>query len=154
MKKKRGYQQIYERYSLDNIDQILLRQLTEYPETTIAELATLIGYSDTGTRKRLAKPSFQKAIAEVQQTTDQALKGLAFYAIRKVRKLIDSLDDRVALEACKLALNQYANRTESESTATEIIYKVRFGENGQIISDREEIHEGPKNTLELLNRQT
>lgn len=67
-----------------------------------------------------------------------------------MRKLIDSKDERGSLEACRLALTQHANRGSVEVTAKEIIYKTRFGENGQIISDREEIHEGPKNTLELL----
>ena len=145
--------QIVEKYELDNIDQLLLYHLTASPDTPLKELALLTGYSITGIRKRLKKPSLNKALSEVQQATDQALKALAHRAIRKISELIDTENKKIALEACKLALTQHTLRspTEADQGIREVIYRTRFGENGQLISEKEEIpYEGPKNTLELL----
>lgn len=125
-----------EKYALDSVDQVLLRQLTEYPESTSSELATLIGYSVTGTKKRLQKPALRKALAEVQQTTDEALKGLAHLALKRLRELMLSADDKVSLDACKsvMALHDSRHVTKHPQTGTtaRLIYEVQFGQDGRL----------------------
>ena len=111
LRKKKRHETIAEKYRLDNIDQLLIRHLSEYPESTIQDLAALISYSRTGTRKRLDKPALKRALSEVQQTTDEKLKKVSHTAIKRLTELIVSGDERIALDACKtvLALNSTRN---------------------------------------------
>jgi hypothetical protein len=118
---------IVERYQLDSVDQSLLRQIVEYPESTVTELARLVDYSVPGIKKRLLKPSLKKAIAELQQTTDDALKGLAHLALRRFRELMLSADDKIALEACKSVMALHDARQGVKSGAgvsARLIYEV------------------------------
>ena len=101
----------------------------------------------------MLKTSFKKAFAEITQTTDEVLKALALTAIHKLRSLLQSKDEKMVLEACKLALVQHANCIQVEvSKVQEVIYGARFGEDGAIISSKEEVEASttPRNTLELL----
>ena len=148
----KNHSQVFERYHLDAVDQALLRQLTEFPETTIQDLAALVGYSPGGIKKRLKRPALRKAIAEVQQSTNEALKSLAHLSIKRLKGLVSSKDEKIALNACKVALEQFSNATTSKDQEyQEVIYRSRFGEQGQLISEKEGVPvNGPKNTLELL----
>ena len=126
---------VVERYQLDAIDQALLRQIVEYPESTVTELASLVNYSTTGVKKRLQKPSLRKAIAELQQTTDEALKGLAYLALKRFRELMMSQDEKVALDACKsiMALHDARQGVKNPAaTSARIIYEVQFGQDGRL----------------------
>lgn len=131
---------IVEKYELDNIDQLLLRQLTEFPDTSASELARLINYSHTGTKKRLQKPALKKAVAEAQGSTDEHLQRAAHQAARKLSELINSDDPKISLKGCELALKLYNERMQGHDISpTEIIFKTRIGESGQLIQEVQEI---------------
>ncbi len=130
---------IVEKYELDNIDQLLLKHLAKFPDTTVSEMARLIDYSPTGTQKRLQKTAFKKALAELQESTDDALQKIAHRAINKLSTLIESEEQRVALKACEVTLTHYFNqkRLAHGLHVGDITFTTRIGEDGVIM--REEL---------------
>jgi len=144
LKNRKKHESIAEKYRLDNIDQLLIRQLAEYPESTIQDLAALIGYSRTGTRKRLDKPAIKKALSEIQKTTDEKLKKVSHTAIKRLTELIASDDEKIALDACKtvLALNSTRSAVSEGTTTARVIYEVQFGRDGRLFSQMS-LNDGP-----------
>ncbi len=145
LKNNKKNETIAEKYRLDNIDQLLIRHLAEYPECTIQDLAALIRYSKTGTRKRLDKPALRKALSEIQQSTDEKLKRVSHTAIKRLTELIASGDERIALDACKtvLGLNSSRNAGSEGVTTARVIYEVQFGRDGRLFSQMS-LNDGPK----------
>ncbi len=144
LKNKMKHESIAEKYRLDSIDQILIRHLSEYPESTIQDLAVLINYSRTGTRKRLDRPAIKKALSEIHQTTDEKLKKVSHTAIKRLNELIASGDERIALDACKtvLGLNSTRSAVSEGATTARVIYEVQFGRDGRLFSQMS-LNDGP-----------
>lgn len=144
---------ILDKYHLDNVDQLLLKQMVEFPESSLRELASVVNYSVPGVRNRLLKPAFKKALSELQQTTEESLRGLAHYAIKKLKHLMDSDDERVSLDACKTVWTAYQNISDSNANMTRISYEVQFGTQGQLfknIKAEEQKHESLISTKDLI----
>ncbi len=126
---------LFEKYQLDNIDQLLLKHLARFPDTTTSELARLVGYSPTGTQKRLQKPAFKKALAELQEATDSALERIARRAINKLETLLDSDEQKVTLKACEITLAHYFNlkRLTKGVPLADITFTTQIGDDGTIL---------------------
>lgn len=99
LRAERRRNQIARRFAIDAVDQVLLRQLTEFPNTTLWELGALVGMSATTVNKRNGKPAFQRAQAEAFETNDARLDRAANRAIRRLDELTQSRDE------CSFALN-------------------------------------------------
>lgn len=154
-KTKRGGRRLsHQMYKLDEVDHKLLRQLMEYPETTQKELAKMVGFSPSGLKKRIDRPAFKNAMKDIHlKTMDIFLKAQKL-AARKLMKLVQSDDEQVALKACGMVMAPLINQaTLNVNASVEKVYRVRFGEQGQMyqeVLDLEAEPEEPKTSLDLL----
>ncbi len=139
-------------FELDAIDHKMLKHIMEYPETTNVQLAAVAGIAESTVRLRYKKPAFQNALKDLRASTWDLIERAQNMAIRKLMKLIQDPDKRIALEAAKYVLKPKLDQAPVQiNQLQEIIYRTRFGEDGAIISDRVEIEATtPKNSLELL----
>jgi DNA-binding Lrp family transcriptional regulator len=142
-------------YILDETDHKLLKHIIEFPQTSFKELGKIIGMSANGVRKRYKKPAFQKALEDIKSETWDLIRRAQNLAARRLMKLVQDSDKKVALRACELIMQPLLSKAEVEiKNVQEVIYRTRFGEQGQLISEKEEIEaETPKNTLELLGKK-
>lgn len=153
LKKARGRKQVQENYSLDHIDQQLLRQLILHPATSLKELGLLVNLSKSAIHKRISKPEFKRQLAEKGQSARESINRLSSLACEKLRQLMNSDDPKIVLESAKLTLNTFLNLNDHTDSSKDVVYSVRFGPNGQMYREikegEEDINKYP-NTLELM----
>lgn len=141
-----------DKYSLDELDHIMLKQLFEYPSTTFDELAVLVKRTKGSVIARYKKPAFQRAFAEIRAKTWDIIQKGQNQAARRLLKLVQDPDKRIALEAARLLMGPILNKGEIKiNTVQEVIHRTRFGDQGQLISDSVEVaKETPANTIDLI----
>ena len=131
-------QKAREEYSLDATDEKILKLLIEYPSINKLKLAQLVGLSRNGLRGRITKPAFIKAMADLQRNGVEMVKELQDIAMKRMRKLIYSKQEKIALEASKFVLQPVFNlATVNVATVEEKIYRVQYGEGGQVLTSTE-----------------
>lgn len=149
-------QEIKDLYELDEVDKAIIRHLATYPGATQEELAAIVGFSRTGIQKRLKKPSIIRWRQEQATKFMDLLDRVQNKAIRKLERLMDSLDENVALKATLAALTPVLNTANLNlNTVDEKIFRVQIGESGRIVQDvivvkDEDKKERPVNSLDLL----
>jgi len=104
LKEPKQAQFLANRYELDNLDMILLRHLSKFPDTPHTELAKLVGLQRAAVSKRLKKPAFKKAWDEVIADTKDIMQKNARLAAKRLTQLIASEDNTTAINAIKIAL--------------------------------------------------
>ncbi len=87
-------------HSLDETDKELLRIKLEQPAISYSQLSGKLGMSLGQVYKRCKEEIFQKALTEYQKHAIDIVRDAKQQAARKLVKLINSTDDRVALNAC------------------------------------------------------
>lgn len=148
-----GEEEKVHKYLLDELDRKIIKLIMDFPEMKRIDLAKEVGLSEGHLYKRIGRPSFKKFLADLLADTGEIMAKNATLASRKLAALINHADPNIALQAVRMALHPFLNTARLEFKNTqEIVYIAQFGGDGQIISDRKEIHAqtAPKNTLELL----
>lgn len=136
---------------LDDIDHKLLAHLDKKPNAPLKELGELVGMSVNGVAKRYRKPNFLAALEEINKTTWDLILRAKKVAARNLLKMAASNDPKIAIDACKILFGPTLQDTNiNVNTVKEVIYRTRFGEAGQLVQDKEEILDDPKDTIELL----
>lgn len=140
-----------EAFRLDEVDHMLLKHLMEFPEATWKELGKLVDRHPKTVILRYKKPAFQNALKDLRAKTWDLVERAQNMAIRRLMKLIQSKDERVALEAAKYVLQPMVNTANvNVQQFQEMVYKADFGENGQIITSKAGVESAPENTLDLV----
>ena len=83
----------------DDIDKEILRLKLEKPTITLSDLSQRIGMSVNSIFKRTKDETFLKVMEDYQRTALQIVADAKERAARKLVKLLDSTDDRVAFQA-------------------------------------------------------
>lgn len=140
-----------EAFRLDEIDHQILKHLMEFPEATWKELGLIVDRNPRTVQARYRKPSFQNALKDLRAKTWDLVERAQNMAIRRLMKLIQSKDERIALDAAKYVLQPMVNTANvNVQQFQEMVYKADFGENGQIITSKAGVESAPENTLDLV----
>ena len=130
-------------YELDKTDERIIQLMLEYPAITKTKLATVLGFSRKTIHDRLRKPSVQRAFVDLRKNGVQLIKDVQEQGIRRMRKLIQSTDERIALDAARFVLLPMFNQGSINVTnVQEKVYRVQFGDGGQMFTDMETINVG------------
>ena len=152
--KRGGRKPAYLKYKIDDVDKRIIQHLLEYPDTTQKDLANQFGYSVSGIINRIKRPAFVNAMKDMHLKTMDIYLSAQTLAARRLMKLIQSSDEQVALKACNLALHPLVNQaTLNVNASVEKIYRVRFGEQGQMFQEVLDIEAEPEvktTTLDIL----
>lgn len=126
-------------FELDPVDHKLIQMKMEYPKISVRELALHVGFSPSGLNKRMSRPAFKKALADLAQHAQELLADTQTQAMRRLKRLISSKDESIAMQAVRLALTPMLNVSTIDVTTTkEIRYRTQFGEQGQLFQLIEE----------------
>ncbi len=88
---------------LDSEDLEILRLILNHPGITHRQIAELRGVRRRQTiTERINKPKFQRALAEANRPAMEIIQASQARAARKIAKLIDHEDPRIALRAAEL----------------------------------------------------
>lgn len=123
-------------FDLDKCDERIIQLIVEYPAMSKTRVAKLVGICKNTLVKRMKKPAFQRALEDIQKNAGALLQEVQTAAMRRLRRLINSSDEQIALNAVKLALTPIFNQaTVNVNNLEERIYRVQFGEGGQIFQE-------------------
>jgi len=149
------YNRVRDSYKLDTTDEKIIQINLEYPGIHIDTLATLLDIPKKEIRDRLKKPSVARAMADLQKGTIALITEIQTAALRRLRRLIASPDERIATSVAKFVLQPIFNTANIAITnVSEKRYVVQFGEGGQMFTDTKIISGEDKKltTLELLKQ--
>lgn len=134
-------------YELDKTDERIIQLMIEYPSITKTRLALVLGVTRKTIHARLRKPSVQRAFVDLQKSGIQLIKDVQEQGIRRLRKLIQSTDEKIALDAARFVLLPMFNQSSvTVNNVQDKIYKVQFGEGGQLYTDVQLLEEGNTQT--------
>lgn len=109
---------------LDAIDKYILKIKSIDPQTDVRTIAKKLGVHHATIAYRLRKPKFRQAWDALMETTAQAMERNARRAAERLYYFINHKNDRIALEAIKLALSPYINQfTHQLNLAPTITYR-------------------------------
>lgn len=129
-------EQAKKEFELDKLDERIIQLLVEYPTMAKTKIAKLCGVSNQTLYNRMKKPTFKRALEDLQKNAGALLQDVQTAAMRRLRRLINSSDESIALNAVKLALTPVFNQsTVNVNNLEERIYRVQFGEGGQIFQE-------------------
>lgn len=140
-------------YELDKMDERMVGLMIEYPGITKTKLAGILNVTRKTLYAHLAKPAVARALVDLQKNGVDLIKEVQTSAMRRMRRLIASPDERVALDAARFVLQPMFNQASLHVTETqEKVYRVQFGEGGAMYTDVEMIDKARKKLtpLELL----
>jgi len=121
---------------LDAVDREIANLLIEYPSLPKTKIAEIVGIARKTLYVRMAKPAFQKLMREWYMPEEGLKKEIKNDALRRLRKIIKLGADEVALRACQFILSaDYDKSTLEISGVQERIYKVQFGDGGQLYQE-------------------
>jgi hypothetical protein len=123
-------------FDLDKLDERLIQLIVEYPAMPKTRIAKLCSITKQTLYNRMKKPSFKRALEDLQKNAGSLLSDVQTAAMRRLRRLIQSSDETIALNAVKLALAPVFNQsTVNVNNLEERIYRVQFGEGGQMFQE-------------------
>lgn len=139
-------------YELDKTDERLVQLMIEYPAVTKTKLAEVLGVTRKTIHTRLRKPSVQRAFADLQKSGVELIKDVQSQGIRRLRQLIQSKDEKIALDAARFVLIPVFNQSSlSVTQVQEKVYRVQFGEGGQLFTDIQMLEEKTDDKLKPLD---
>jgi predicted transglutaminase-like protease len=129
--------------TIDIMDQKILQIMIDHPEISMKAIAKSLGIVENTIYNRSQKPGFIKAKRDLSASTDDLLKRAQRIAARRLLTLIKSKDDKIALEAIKIALAPLNNKKHIEQK-TEVIFQTRIGSQGQLMSEMIDVSKNRK----------
>jgi hypothetical protein len=146
------YPKFADPYVLDELDKAIIKHVIDFPWEKKHAIAAKFKLSSKQLYLRLKKPAMKKAFDDLFQKTLEIIEKNNNLAFRRLARLINDPDPWVALKAIELQLRPFLNQSKLEiKQVQEVIYRARFGDDGAIVTDKEEIADTtPKNTLELI----
>lgn len=140
---------VTEKYRLDAKDQQLLALVMEYPDAPLHELGEVLGgISKQAVHQRVTKPAFKKALSELLMQQEDLIAKIRNRALRKLQGLLNSNNERIALEAARLALGAILDPKSGAdiSMPVSITFKTRISESGSVTREVETIEAEKTNT--------
>jgi len=138
-------------YELDVVDKQILRLISQDMMLTCREIASKVGMSYPAVSKRMKKRGFVLAYENLTQTTAQIMEANAKKAARRLGRLIDDEEKKIALEASKIALSPYLNQHHHTVTQTNVmVYRTTVQPDGSLLQavTEAEYSEIPHGTLQ------
>jgi hypothetical protein len=128
--------EVVNRWELDNLDRQILKHLAAYPTTKLKDLGKIIGFSASQVKRRIGRPAFQRALDEINATTEKHLQEAARRAAIKLKKWVDSDDPEIAEPYIKMALSPYLNRSTVDLRVEPVVrYKTMITNEGHLIQE-------------------
>lgn len=133
---KADVKRICEEMELDIIDKEILKMKSLDPLLTTRQIALKLGVHQATIAYRLKKPRFRQVWDSIMETTTQAMERNARRAAQRLYQLIDHKNERIALEAIKLALSPWINQyTHQVSIAQDVTYKTTVQPDGSLLQE-------------------
>jgi len=121
----------------------------------VTNVAQILGITRKTLYLRLQKPAALRAMADLQKNGVDLVKEVQTSAMRRMRRLVQSGDEKIALEAAKFVLMPMFNHAQlNVNEVKERIYRVQFGEGGQMFTDVQSVENNDKKLtpLDLLKQ--
>jgi hypothetical protein len=122
-----------DKYELDGVDRIMLKQLVQYPNTTQVELGQLVSLTKQAVNARVNKPAFKAALNDVLGSTEEHLKEAARRAARRLKKLVDHDDPEIAAPFVKMALANHLTQKVDLTLQPVVRYKTTVEVDGTLL---------------------
>lgn len=106
---------------LDIVDKEILRLKSLDPFLDVRTIATKLGVHHATIAYRLKKPKFRKVWDQIMETTAEAMERNARRAAQRLFDLINHKNERIALDAIKLALAPYINQFTHTVAASPVV---------------------------------
>lgn len=97
------------KYSLDAVDEEILRYLLKFNGIKPSEVSKAIGHPHALVRRRMKKPSLRNALKDLQLPLAGLLEDCARQAARRMRQLVNDPDKKIATANIRIALGPYTN---------------------------------------------
>lgn len=123
-------------YELDDTDQKLMQFMAKYPDAAVSEMMRLTGLTRHILEKRMERPAFVSMMRRVKESIeDIIIRGQRAAAIQLV-KLVNSKNEKIALEAARILLNPMLNKHTTETKfSKEVIFRSQIGREGQMMQE-------------------
>lgn len=109
---------------LDIVDKEILRLKSLDPFLDVRTISKKLGVHHATIAYRLKKPKFRRMWDQIMETTAEAMERNARRAAQRLYDLINHKNERIALDAIKLALAPYINQfTHQVAVAPVVTYK-------------------------------
>ena len=109
---------------LDIVDKEILRLKSLDPFLDVRTISKKLGVHHATIAYRLKKPKFRRMWDQIMETTAEAMERNARRAAQRLYDLINHKNERIALDAIKLALAPYINQfTHQVSVAPTVTYQ-------------------------------
>ena len=134
-RKRNNLRRIEENYKLDGLDAKICEIIYEHPIVSYKELAALTGANISQIKFRLTKPVVRKRIADMHMSKADLIERAKLLGVRKLTRLLNSQDEWIALQACKVLLHGELAAPSvkiSSAPAEGITYEVQIGSEGQV----------------------
>lgn len=127
---------ICEEMELDIIDKEILKMKSLDPFLTTRQIAKKLGVHQATIAYRLRKPRFKQVWDSIMETTSQAMERNARRAAQRLFELINHKNERIALDAIKLALSPWINQyTHQVSVAPTVTYKTTVQADSSLLQE-------------------
>lgn len=111
-------------YELDLVDKQILKLKSIDPHLSCREIGEKIGIHWSVIAYRLRKPRFKQVWDSIMETTQQAMERNARRAAQRLYDLINHKNERIALDAIKIALSPWMNQfTHQVNVQPSVTYK-------------------------------
>ena len=143
-------------YKLDMIDVELINHIVSYPRISHAELAKIVQLSKSSVSQRTKKPAFVKGLRDKLLTAKDLLPAAEDAAIRRLTEIVQTGNDRLAIEAAKVIMLPMLLRMKAEgarnptSVIEGIIFQTQIGPAGEILQTQKQIKKIEDNIIDVL----
>lgn len=151
-------EKIFNAYSLDPVDDEILKIIVKHPGISQRELAALSSMSRTQLRSRMSKPAFKDRYSSMTESATSLLLKAQTMAVRRMMQLIHSKDENIAYHASRTVLAPLVNYAKIEVEETKrMVYQTQFGSEGRIYQtitaeNEDETKKQLPSILDLLNQ--
>jgi hypothetical protein len=124
------------RYDLDSTDREMLKMIVKHPTISRIELSHLFDINRRTVAKRMERPAFQAALAELTGTVDEDLQKGIREGVSKMRQLIAGTNAQAATNAFKALAMLYLGRNPTERMKDAVrIYRTTVKPDGSLVQE-------------------
>lgn len=137
-------------YELDILDKQILKIKSLDPFIDCRTIAKKLGVNFATVSLRLKKPRFKMVWDSIMETTTEAMEKNARKAAQRLSELIGHKNERIALEAIKLALSPWINQHSHQiSVAPTVTYKTTVQADSTLLQEVVEAEVLPQPVKEI-----